>query len=522
MPSFVGAPISVTPVAFATAAGVRRSERATISRPAVAFKSTRAASVRARRAPRAALPRDDRAETTSDSARRAVPEEDTDDDTQSSRAFRFFRGRVAAGATAFAACAAVSLASPDALVDSAFAKDLVDPRTVESGKCLLSRCQRELAECLVDEKCAESLVCLNSCFGKPDEADCQIKCGDLYASKAVQTFNTCAITTNDCVKQKQDTGEYPAPPLDALAGGFDATVFGKEKRWYIVAGLNKDFDVFDCQEHFFDAPDPEHLNIKINWRINRPNGQFYERSDIQTFYADARTKSVWHNNGNEYLHYQDDWYVPGFKKGEYVFVYYRGTNDAWDGYGGAVVYSTSPELKNAYVPELTEIAKKVGVDFKDFVVTDNTCKPEPKLEFSKIADLDTLGDDVIVAERELGRDVRRASGFVGKTVKRVAKEVGRDARKIETELSKDVLSLERQVEKDFSYESAAFKAEVKAIEDKLISFGPRFTALMPDNASANMPAKDKDFDEKAMEKAKAKLSKVEKQVRKKDAAAAAQ
>jgi hypothetical protein len=29
------------------------------------------------------------------------------------------------------------------------------------------------------------------------------------------------------------------------------------------------------------------------------------------------------NDGNEYLHYTDDWYVPGYKEGEYVFVYYR-------------------------------------------------------------------------------------------------------------------------------------------------------------------------------------------------------
>jgi|TARA_B110000977_G_scaffold123058_1_gene157945 hypothetical protein len=102
--------------------------------------------------------------------------------------------------------------------------------------------------------------------------------------------------------------------------------------------LNPDFDLFDCQEHFFDSPDPDHMAVKINWRINRPNGQFYERSDVQTFYADAESPAIMHNNGNEYLHYQDDWYIPGFKKGEYVFVYYKGTNDAWDGYGGAVVY----------------------------------------------------------------------------------------------------------------------------------------------------------------------------------------
>ena len=43
-----------------------------------------------------------------------------------------------------------------------------------TGDCLLQNCKAELAGCLADEKCVESLACLNVCFGKPDEADCQI------------------------------------------------------------------------------------------------------------------------------------------------------------------------------------------------------------------------------------------------------------------------------------------------------------------------------------------------------------
>ena len=516
MAAFVSAPTRLRSASLAGAGTAPLGARGTSVRRVVASTSARKGSVRARLATRAALPRDEPVGDPPARRRRAAPDDDAPSEAGSpSPESRAFARRVAAGATAFAACAALSLAPPGGAIAS-LAKDLVDPRAVDAGKCLLSRCQLELAECLVDEKCAESLVCLNTCFGQPDEADCQIKCGDLYASKAVQTFNTCAITTNDCVKQKQDTGEYPAPPLDAMASGFDATVFGEERRWYIVAGLNKDFDVFDCQEHFFDAPDPSHMAVKINWRINRPNGQFYERSDVQTFYADDASKSIMHNNGNEYLHYQDDWYVPGFKRGEYVFVYYRGTNDAWDGYGGAVVYSTSPSLKQEYVPELEALARKVGVKFSDFVVTDNSCKPAPELRLSKIADLDTLGDDVLVAERELGRDVRKASGIVGKEARVVAKEVGKDARAVERAVERDIVAVEREVEKDLAYESRAFKDEVRAIEDKLISFGPRFTFLKRDADAAPV---NEDFDKKAMRRAENKLARVEKAVRRDDAAA---
>ena len=414
------------------------------------------------------------ATSTSSSARRRIVDAPSERDEEEERTYERpanVGAKIRGGVAAFTAAAALSLSLPNA-------GWAIDARVVETGKCLLSQCNVELAGCLADEKCAESLVCLQGCFGKPDEADCQIKCGDLYASKAVQTFNTCAVSNKNCVKQKQDTGEYPAPPLDAMAPNFDANVFGKAGRWYIVAGLNKDFDVFDCQEHFFSAPDKDHMYVKINWRVNRPNGQFYERSDVQTFYADDKTSSIMHNNGNEYLHYQDDWYVPGYKDGEYVFVYYRGTNDAWDGYGGAVVYSTSPALKPEYVPELTEIAKKVGVKFSDFVVTDNSCKAQAPLKVTAVKDLDTLGDDVVAIEREVVKDEKALFSFVGKEGRLFAREVGKDSRLIAKEVGKDSRLIAKEVGKD----ARLLEKEIEK-DLELVSFGPRFTALKTNDTS---------------------------------------
>lgn len=64
---------------------------------------------------------------------------------------------------------------------------------------------------------------------------------------------------------------------------------------------------------------------------------------------------------------------------DYVFVYYRGKNDAWDGYGGAVVYTRSKILPPSIIPELQQAAKRVKLDFNKFTPTDNTCGPEPPL-----------------------------------------------------------------------------------------------------------------------------------------------
>ena len=46
--------------------------------------------------------------------------------------------------------------------------------TAKVGTCLLSSCQVELAGCLADSKCAQNLICLQTCNGRPDETDCQV------------------------------------------------------------------------------------------------------------------------------------------------------------------------------------------------------------------------------------------------------------------------------------------------------------------------------------------------------------
>jgi hypothetical protein len=35
------------------------------------------------------------------------------------------------------------------------------------------------------------------------------------------------------------------------------------------------------QEHFFAVPEPGKMAARINWRINKPNGEFIERSVVQ-------------------------------------------------------------------------------------------------------------------------------------------------------------------------------------------------------------------------------------------------
>uniref|UniRef100_A0A7S2SKA3 VDE lipocalin domain-containing protein n=1 Tax=Rhizochromulina marina TaxID=1034831 RepID=A0A7S2SKA3_9STRA len=240
------------------------------------------------------------------------------------------------------------------------------------GKCILSSCQLELAKCVSNPKCLANLACIQTCNGRPDESACQIRCGDIFENEVVGEFNACAVSQKRCVPQRQDDGTFPVPPESALVRSFNTKQF--EGRWYISAGLNPIFDTFPCQVHFFTSPKPGLLYGKLNWRIVEPDGEFFTRNAVQRFKQDPSMPGVLYNHDNEYLHYQDDWYILDSDK-DFVLVYYRGRNDAWDGYGGAVLYTRQPTVPTAIIPRVEAAAERAGLDFSKFVQTDNSCRP---------------------------------------------------------------------------------------------------------------------------------------------------
>jgi len=248
------------------------------------------------------------------------------------------------------------------------------------ASCLFKKCPAPLAKCVANPKCLANVVCINTCNGKDDEVGCQIKCGDIFENNVVGEFNKCALSDMNCVPQKPDDNSYPVPKPGLLVPKFDTSLFNG--RWYITAGQNKLFDVFPCQVHFFTNPEPGKFFGKLNWRIEEPDGEFFSRDAVQRFVQDPKQPGHLINHDNEFLHYEDDWYVLDYEPDNskdgtpaFALIYYRGSNDAWIGYGGAVVYTREAKLPPSLLPRLREGVKKVGYDFdKDFDITDNTCK----------------------------------------------------------------------------------------------------------------------------------------------------
>merc|ERR1740138_1479667 len=318
------------------------------------------------------------------------------------------------------------------------------------GTCLAARCPLPLASCVTNPTCAANLLCIQTCTGKPDEGDCQVKCGDEFSNDVVASFTKCAVSDTQCVPQRPDDNTWPIPREDALVEKFSTEAL--EGAWYISAGLNKAFDTFDCQLHKFEAPTPTKLVGNLQWRIKDPiaGTNFVTRYTVQEFEQDKLQQGILYNHDNDFLHYQDDWYILAEKKNEYVLVYYRGSNDAWDGYGGAVVYSKEPKLDKKYFPELDQALRKVGRRWSDFTLTDNSClAAETRLE--------ELEADLVFVENRVATGLQFIEKQIVNEVERDTKEIARELIAVEREVEKDLKVVERGIENEEKVVEGAFK-----------------------------------------------------------------
>ncbi|XP_071728701.1 violaxanthin de-epoxidase, chloroplastic-like [Rutidosis leptorrhynchoides] len=169
--------------------------------------------------------------------------------------------------------------------------DAVD--ALKTCTCLLKECRIELAKCIANPSCAANVACLQTCNNRPDETECQIKCGDLFENSVVDQFNECAVSRKKCVPRKSDVGEFPVPDPSAVVQTFNLKDFSG--KWFITSGLNPTFDVFDCQLHEFHMESSK-LVGDLTWRIKTPDGGFFTRSAVQKFVQDPNQPGVTYNN----------------------------------------------------------------------------------------------------------------------------------------------------------------------------------------------------------------------------------
>jgi VDE lipocalin domain len=124
------------------------------------------------------------------------------------------------------------LQSSTTLGPSMIANAAADPNAIVG--CLFQKCAVQLGKCIASPLCLANVVCINTCNDRPDEIECQIKCGDTFDNPAIAQFNKCAVSDMSCVPQQQDTGLYPVPSRDITVPKFNTNFFNG--RLYITAG----------------------------------------------------------------------------------------------------------------------------------------------------------------------------------------------------------------------------------------------------------------------------------------------
>lgn len=277
-------------------------------------------------------------------------------------------------------------------------------------------------------------------------------------------------------------------------------------RLYITAGQNKLFDIFPCQVHFFSSSRPGTFIGKLNWRIEEPDGEFFTRDAVQRFVQDDKQPGFLLNHDNEYLHYQDDWYILDYeydnnpdKIPPFAVVYYRGSNDAWDGYGGMVIYTRDSKFPPQIHDRVAKAVSKVNYDFdKDFELTDNTCKTidagEAILMREKFAGKIALQTEKQVAQQavmlrsnaannvkaqrifvedeitQVGKAVTELSKLsaefekeIEKDITKVEKEIVKDITKVEKEIVKDITNVEKEIVKDITNVEKEIEKDIKNV-----------------------------------------------------------
>jgi len=184
---------------------------------------------------------------------------------------------------------------------------------------------------------------------------------------------------------------------------------------------------------------------------------------------------VLENHDNEYLHYQDDWFILDYDNMEdpntgWVLVYYRGRNDAWAGYGGGTLYTRSKTVPPQILDRVKAACDKIKMPFDAFwKVTDNSCpaNPDPvqaRASFAKklLAQGELSVEEQLTylarsAQSEIDKDERwafesalRIEKMTEKVVATEANELLKIEKAAEREIIKDEQALEQVLKKLFS------------------------------------------------------------------------
>eukprot|EP00548_Thalassiothrix_antarctica_P013036 CAMPEP_0194176782 /NCGR_PEP_ID=MMETSP0154-20130528/10655_1 /TAXON_ID=1049557 /ORGANISM="Thalassiothrix antarctica, Strain L6-D1" /LENGTH=307 /DNA_ID=CAMNT_0038891105 /DNA_START=254 /DNA_END=1173 /DNA_ORIENTATION=- len=252
--------------------------------------------------------------------------------------------------------------------------------------CFVSKCGDQTKNLFSNPRGIKGISCLGRCKG---EQSCATRCFAAYGSKDLNSWLSCTIEDNECVKVPKNVDN------SAENIGYDGAIknFNPKSlvgKWYKTTGLNPDYDMFDCQSNVFTTgtKDASELDMDIFLRISQPkeDGGGYWNNNLQEhMVVDAAQKDVsnpsgrtMHTAGKMYgLTFDENWYILGQSDGsngipEFKLVAYKG-HTLQGNYEGSFVYAKEPTLPAAAIPAVREAAAKAGLNFDKYKPINNSC-----------------------------------------------------------------------------------------------------------------------------------------------------
>ena len=158
--------------------------------------------------------------------------------------------------------------------------------------CFINKCGDQTKALFTNPRGIKGVSCLGRCKG---EQSCATRCFAEFGSENLNSWLSCAIEDNECVKVPKNI-DNSAEDLgyDTALKVFDPkSLVGK---WYKTDGLNPNYDLFDCQSNTFTPmeDDASELDMKIDLRVPRPEesgGGYWDNSLVEHMVVDSSPRN---------------------------------------------------------------------------------------------------------------------------------------------------------------------------------------------------------------------------------------
>ncbi|XP_060081841.1 uncharacterized protein LOC132561125 [Ylistrum balloti] len=231
--------------------------------------------------------------------------------------------------------------------------------------CMMMHCAEESKNCMLDSDCRSALACITGC-GTQNET-CMFDCLYSYEDDVFDTFMKCAFTEHKCITMVSPDPNFrckpPHPPLQTLSAQ------QLKGAWYIVLGLNPNFDCFDCQITTFQPSNTSNtLFVNELFEVHTVDGKLKHRLVNETAVQNTsvqglleyKSMQMGHETTTEWrILYQDP-------KLSYMIGYYCGHVASDWYYEGSVVFSRMPALSSEVLTEVKGHMTSLGLPVNQF------------------------------------------------------------------------------------------------------------------------------------------------------------